>query len=142
MSEKEIPASKRKKIQRQKSRVRKAVAEENERRQPRRNKKKRDQNRQESQQNKPKRRRISDAAVHEAIMEHVAEAGPGGSVRPEDIARALWPEAWQTLLKRIRLMIVQLARVGKVEILRKGEVADPDDFRGVYKVRVVKGEGK
>lgn len=86
-----------------------------------------------------KPRRVSDEEVRETILTLCRAAGPAGRVRPEDIAMAILPDHWQTLTKRIRLIARQLAHEGKVVILRKGEPVDPDDFRGVYRLRITEG---
>lgn len=83
-----------------------------------------------------KPRRVSDEEIREAILAHSRAAGPAGRVRPEDVAIALLPDHWQTLTKRVRLASRQLAREGKVLILRKGEPVDPDEFKGVYRLRI------
>lgn len=83
-----------------------------------------------------KKRRISDAKVEEVLFKQLLAAGTEGNVRPEDVARELYPEAWQTLLKRVRLMAKQQAVAGNLIILRKGEVADPHDFKGLIRLQV------
>jgi hypothetical protein len=83
-----------------------------------------------------KKRKISDEAVVETILQLCAAAGLEDKVRPEEVAMELYPEDWQSLLKRIRLTARQLAEVGVIEILRKGEPTLPDDFKGVYRLRI------
>ena len=83
-----------------------------------------------------KKRRISDERVEQTLFDQLVAAGPEGAVKPEDIARELYPEAWQRMLKRIRLMAKQQAIAGNLVILRKGEVADPNDFKGLIKLQV------
>jgi hypothetical protein len=83
-----------------------------------------------------KPRRVSDDEVRETILMLARAAGLQGRVRPEDVAIAILPNHWQTLTKRIRLAARQLAHEGKIVILRKGEPADPDDFRGVYRLQI------
>jgi len=85
-----------------------------------------------------KKKRISDESVVEMILQLCAAAYPDQQVRPEDVAIAINPEEWQSLLKRVRLAARQLAEMEYVDILRKGERVDPDDFKGVY--RLVIGE--
>ncbi len=84
----------------------------------------------------PKKRKISDEAVVETIIQLCTAAGPDDKVRPEDVAMELYPEDWQSLSKRIRLIARQLAEAGHIDILRKGEIADPGDFKGVYRLRI------
>lgn len=85
---------------------------------------------------KPRKFRISDEAVFETILQMCTAAWPDETVRPEDIAMTLHPLEWQALTKRIRLAVKQLAEAGHVQILRKGQPADPDDFKGVYRLQI------
>lgn len=85
---------------------------------------------------KRKKQRISDDRVHETLFNQLVEAGLDGAVKPEDVARELYPEEWQRMLKRVRLMAKQQAIAGNLVILRKGEIADPHDFKGLIKLRV------
>ena len=90
-----------------------------------------------TEQVKPKKkRRISDELIHEIIIQHCLAAGPEGKVKPEDIAREIYPEEWQSLLKRIRLFAKQQALAGQIYILRKGQPADPEDFKGLITLRI------
>lgn len=79
---------------------------------------------------------MSDELVYNTILEMSAEAGLEGTVRPELIAQKLLPNHWQTLLKRVRKTAAKQALAGDLLILRKGEVADPEDFKGLVKFRI------
>ncbi len=83
-----------------------------------------------------KKRRISDEAIVETIIQLCAAAFPDQQVKPEDVAMAINPDDWQSLLKRIRLTARQLAEVGYIDILRKGKRVAPDDFKGVYRLAI------
>ena len=83
-----------------------------------------------------RKKKISDARVAEVLFGQLVTAGLDGNVRPEDVARELYPEEWQTLLKRVRLMAKQQAIAGNLVILRKGKVADPHDFKGLIRLQV------
>lgn len=83
-----------------------------------------------------KPRRVSDDEVRETILSFCRAAGPDGNVRPEDVARHILPDHWQTLLKRIRLTSKQLAVAGQIVILRKGQPADPDDVKGLIRLQI------
>ncbi len=65
-----------------------------------------------------------------------AKVAPGKSVSPEEVARAVDPEAWRRLLGQVRAIARGLARQGKVIILRHNKPADPGDFKGVYRIRL------
>lgn len=83
-----------------------------------------------------KKKKISDELVVETIIQMCTAQGRDGKVRPEDVAMELYPEEWQSILKRIRLTARQLTEAGHLEILRKGEPVDPNDFKGVYRLRI------
>lgn len=71
------------------------------------------------------------------------------SLAPVDIARAYAslrarpsdkPDAWRRYMNSVKQQMLHLARAGLVEIVRKGEVVDPEDFRGVIRMRLKRGE--
>jgi hypothetical protein len=74
--------------------------------------------------------------VEDAIFDLLAKAAPGKSIAPEDVARAVEPERWQRMLPRVRAIAVGLARDERLVILRHNRPADPDDFRGVWRMRL------
>ncbi len=86
-----------------------------------------------------KQNRVSDEAIYDRILVMCGEAGPERNIKPEAIAQSLRQFDWQPLIKRVRRTATQLARLGYIYIIRKGKVADPDDFKGLYKVRLVAG---
>jgi hypothetical protein len=80
---------------------------------------------------------MSEPAIREAILAQTAAAGPAKSITPEEVARALATENWQSLLTRIRREATLLAREGAIDILRKGKPADPEaEIRGVIRLRI------
>lgn len=72
-----------------------------------------------------------EAAIFEALA-----ACPGKSIAPEDIARMIEPERWQRALGQVRSTAVGLARTGRLVILRHNKPADPDTFKGVWRMRL------
>lgn len=68
------------------------------------------------------------------------KAGPTKTIDPADVARAFAEAAnrpsvpWQGYLQTVRDTAVALAKEGKIVIYRKGAPADPDTFRGVYRL--------
>lgn len=76
-------------------------------------------------------------AIEETMLRLVAERGPGRTICPSEVARALagpHPENWSPLMPPVRRVAVRLAKAGRLAILRKGRRADPDDFRGIYRL--------
>ena len=74
-------------------------------------------------------------AITDAMLRIAAERGPEKSMCPTDVARAVSAENWRPLLGAVRQVAVELARQGKIEILRKGKPISPDEIRGVIRLR-------
>lgn len=73
--------------------------------------------------------------IEEEIMRQTAARGPGKSICPSEVARALMPE-WRTQMHAVRQAAVRLAQKGRIDILRKGRAIDPADLRGVIRLRI------
>jgi hypothetical protein len=74
--------------------------------------------------------------IEDAILGQLAAAGPGKSIDPMNVAKAVQPERWQRLLPLIKREAVMLAKQGVIVILRHNKPADPGEFRGVYRLRL------
>lgn len=48
------------------------------------------------------------------------------------------PDLWRRYLTAVRQQAVNLARQGRIEILRGKTVVDPNDFKGLVKIRLTK----
>jgi hypothetical protein len=86
-----------------------------------------------------------DDPVAEAILALLAGGGTGDSFSLMDAARAYadtrrrpkdGPELWRRYMNAVRQQAVHLARQGRIEILRKGKPVDPNDFKGVVRLRL------
>lgn len=63
------------------------------------------------------------------------------SLSAPEIARLIAPDDWHALLAPIRHAAVKLMLAGELVIYRKGKaVDDPEDFRGVYRLGLPKGD--
>ena len=71
-----------------------------------------------------------------AILDLLAKAGPGKSIGPEQVARAMDAEAWHRALPRVKEAAKGMARAGTLVILRHNKPADPDRFKGVWRMRL------
>jgi len=81
---------------------------------------------------------MTPEAIEQEILRQTTLAGPGASISPNDVARALVPgeDAWRRLLSAVRAAAIRLARQGSIEILRKGKPTDPTgEIRGVIRLR-------
>lgn len=77
------------------------------------------------------------------LMKLLAARGPGKTIGPTDVARALGgdhPDGWGPLMQPVRRAAVRLMKAGRIIILRKGRPVDPDDFRGVYRIALPESE--
>lgn len=78
--------------------------------------------------------------LEETIVELCAQVGAEKTICPTDAAKAFAQArgedalAWRNWLIHVRSAAVGLARQGRLVIYRKGKPADPDDFRGVYRL--------
>ncbi|HUO53953.1 MAG TPA: DUF3253 domain-containing protein [Rhodoblastus sp.] len=87
-----------------------------------------------------------DDPLAQTILTLCAEVGPAKSIDPTDAAKAFAREraeddlAWRGHLAKVRTRAVALARAGRLVIYRKGKPVDPDDFRGVYRIGLPRGD--
>jgi hypothetical protein len=82
-------------------------------------------------------RAMNIEAITAALLHLAAERGPEKSLCPTDVARAVSAENWRPLLGAVRKVAADLARQGKIEILRKGKPINPDEMRGVIRLRAI-----
>jgi hypothetical protein len=71
-----------------------------------------------------------------AIFDLLGGQTPGKSVSPEEVARAVDPKGWRRALGQVRSEAVGLARQGRLVITRHNKPADPDAFKGVYRLKL------
>ncbi len=74
--------------------------------------------------------------IEDAILDLLKALPPGKSIDPSEVAKTLQPERWQRILGQVRSTAVGMARAGTVVITRHGKPADPDSFKGVYRLRL------
>jgi hypothetical protein len=77
---------------------------------------------------------LSSLPLDDAILAVLARTG-GKTLSAPEIAHGIATEGdWHALLTPIRRAAVALAQAGRLVIYRKGKPADPNDFRGVYRL--------
>ena len=79
--------------------------------------------------------------IEETIFKLLADMESGKSLGPETVARTLDPEGWRRVLPQVRAAAVGLARQERLVILRHNKPADPDTFKGVWRMRLPSAEG-
>jgi hypothetical protein len=89
---------------------------------------------------------LENDPLAQTILALCAALDPGKSICPTDAAKAFAHArdeddlAWRGHLPQVRTRAVALARAGQLVIYRKGKPADPDDFRGVYRIGLPRGD--
>ncbi|PZU74481.1 MAG: DUF3253 domain-containing protein [Brevundimonas sp.] len=73
--------------------------------------------------------------IETAILNKIASLEPGKSIEPAEVAKELQPEQWQRMLPKVRAIALHLMRQGRLTITKKGKPVDPDNFRGVTRLR-------
>ena len=79
-----------------------------------------------------------DDELRTLMLQILCEAAPA-SVTPETIARAAsldTPEKWRSLLPHIKRLATMSAQAGELNILRKGKIIDPEEFKGVIRLQI------
>ncbi len=79
---------------------------------------------------------MAASPLEAAVFDLLARRTAGASICPSEAAKAVDPQGWRRLMGQVRATAVGLARAGRLEITRKGRPADPDAFKGVYRLRL------
>ncbi len=74
--------------------------------------------------------------IDQTLRRLVQARGAGKTICPSEVARDLEPDRWRSLMKTVRVRAVALAKRGEIQITRKGKAVDPDQFKGVYRLRL------
>jgi len=69
------------------------------------------------------------AAIRAAILAAVSARGPGRTLCPSEVARALAAD-WRALMPAIRAEAAALAEAGRIEITQRGRRVDAGTARG------------
>jgi hypothetical protein len=83
----------------------------------------------------------AEPPIEETILRLAAARGAEKTICPSDAARAIagdHPDKWGPLMAPVRRAAVRMMKEGRIVILRKGRVVDPDDFKGVYRLALPK----
>lgn len=75
-----------------------------------------------------------DTRLRVQIVTLVNERGVGKTICPSEVARAVRPEDWRPLMKKVRKAAIRLADAGEISIYRKGKPIPIDQVRGVIRL--------
>lgn len=84
---------------------------------------------------------VTPQAIEATMLALVGERGTAKTVCPSEVARVLGgdhPDQWGPLMIPVRKVAVRLAHDGQVVIYRKGKPVPPDDFKGVYRIGLLR----
>lgn len=86
-------------------------------------------------------------AEDDPIVDYILRAVDAGTdVSPQKIAQTIAndrakpsapKDVWRKYMTAVRQQAIHLAREGRLHIIRKGEIADPNKLKGLYKLRKV-----
>jgi hypothetical protein len=79
--------------------------------------------------------------LEQTLLTMVGDLPTGKTLAPSDVAQAISGKAaeqWGPLMQPLRRLAVRLAKEGRLVIYRKGTAADPDDFKGIYRLGAVR----
>jgi len=87
-----------------------------------------------------------EAPQDDPVVTYIMEAlESGDEVSPNAIAQKIArdratdkspKDLWLKFMTAVRQQALHLARKGRIEITRKGKAVDPNDFKGLYKLRL------
>ena len=75
-----------------------------------------------------------DVRLRAQVIALVEERGIGKTICPSEVARAVRPDDWRPLLKKVRQAAIRLADDGQISIYRKGKPIPTDQVRGVIRL--------
>jgi hypothetical protein len=81
--------------------------------------------------------------IEAELLRFAAERAPDKTACPSEVARHIGgghPDHWGPLMTPVRKVAVRLANEGRLVITRKGKPVDPNDFRGVYRIGLPRGD--
>lgn len=79
---------------------------------------------------------MASVDMEAVILDVLGKLAPGKSASSEEVARAADAEGWRRLTGHVRNTARGLARQGRIVITRHGKPADPEKFKGVYRLRL------
>lgn len=74
--------------------------------------------------------------IETSILALTEARGSEKSICPSEVARALKPEGWQSLMTAVRQAAIRLSEAGRIDILRKGKPVAPAQVHGVIRLRL------
>ena len=87
-----------------------------------------------------------EAKIDDPVAIAILDALSGGKTSAfQDVARTIakgrkkpkdGPNLWRRYMNAVKQQAIHLAKTGRIEIMRKGELVDPKDFKGIVTMRL------
>ena len=78
---------------------------------------------------------ISTQAICQCLLAQVRQRGTEKTICPSEVARTLGGDQWRNLMEPVRAVGRDLAAEGKIVVMQKGQVVDPDQVKGPIRYR-------
>ena len=75
-------------------------------------------------------------SIVQVILQAARERGPFKSTCPSEVARKLFPKDWRDHMDAVRDAAIALHKQGKVKLMQKGKVIDPDHIKGPIRIQI------
>ncbi|MEM8751358.1 MAG: DUF3253 domain-containing protein [Pseudomonadota bacterium] len=82
---------------------------------------------------------MDDQAIQSEILRLTARRGPGKTICPSEVARALASD-WRPLMDDVRRAAAALAREGRIAVTRKGAPVDAERAAGPIRLGAPQAE--
>ncbi len=69
------------------------------------------------------------------LLQKLQQRGSEKTICPSEVAREYAPENWRPLMDTVREIAYELARQGKLDVVQKGRVVDPQQVIGPIRLR-------
>ena len=79
--------------------------------------------------------KITDERLQSTIRELLDQRGPGKTICPSEVARAVGGDSWRPLMEPARQAARRLVEAGEVEITQGGRGVDPSTAKGPIRIR-------
>ena len=89
-----------------------------------------------SNQCRRERRQDRESDLESTMIDLLSTRPTGASICPSEVARASFAEDWRENMESVRRAARRLVARGRVDILQKGRIVDPDRARGPIRIRL------
>ncbi|WP_421657070.1 DUF3253 domain-containing protein [Leptothermofonsia sp. ETS-13] len=79
---------------------------------------------------------ISRFTIRQCILAKVRTRGLEKTICPSEVARELGGEEWRSLMSEVRMVGIELAKSGEIQITQGGKAINPLNIKGPIRLRV------